>query len=187
MISSPPDPFWDYSRALYGRPGVEACCLRLQNRRGADVNMLLLCFWLAARGHDAVGEDAVRDILARTAPWRDQVVVPLRTVRTRLKGQHGEAPAGLTAALHKSVLAAELDAERIAQLIMSAGFDEKTVTPLSPEDGAGRAVINLARYFGVAGLTSGPGETSDLGILLGAAFPGPSADAIAALISDALD
>ncbi len=187
MAASSPDPFWDYSLALYGRPGVEAGCLRLQDRLGADVNMLLLCCWLAAQGHDAIGEDAVREILARTAPWRDQVVLPLRTLRTRLKEQHEEAPAGLTVALRKRVLAAELDAEHIAQLIMSAGFDEKAASPLSPEDGAGRAAANLARYFGVAGLAPGQGETVDLGILLDAAFPELDADAIAALVSGALD
>ena len=65
MAASSPEPFWDYSLALYGRPGVEACCLRLQDRLGVDVNLLLLCCWLAARGHDTIGEDAVGEILAR--------------------------------------------------------------------------------------------------------------------------
>ena len=187
MAASSPDPFWDYSLALYGRPRVEACCLRLQDRLGVDVNLLLLCCWLAARGHDAIGEDTVGEILARTAPWRDQVVLPLRTLRTRLKEPHEKAPAGLTVALRESVLAAELDAEHIAQLIMSAGFDEKAASRLSSEDGARRAAINLARYLGVAGLAPGPGETVDLGILLDAAFPELGADAAEALISGALD
>ena len=42
--------FWDYSLKTYNRPHVGKACLRLQEEAGADVNLVLLCLWLAARG-----------------------------------------------------------------------------------------------------------------------------------------
>lgn len=185
MAALPLESFRDYSLALYAEPEVENCCLKLQDRLGADVNMLLLCCWLAARGRDSLGEDVIRGILARTAPWRDQVVLPLRAVRRRLKGQPGAPFAGVTAALYKSVLAAELDAEHVVQLVMAAGFDDEVTAP-SPRDGAGRAATNLARYLAAVELAPGPDEVANLQVLLDAAFPELGAEATATLISDAL-
>jgi uncharacterized protein (TIGR02444 family) len=37
--------FWDFSVRTYGRPGVAEACLALQNRDGADVNMLMFAAW----------------------------------------------------------------------------------------------------------------------------------------------
>jgi len=41
------NPFWDFSLAVYRRPGVAAACLRLQDEAGVDVNLLLYFCWLA--------------------------------------------------------------------------------------------------------------------------------------------
>ena len=42
-----PGAFWEFSLAFYAPEPVGAACLSLQDRRGADVNILLLCCWLA--------------------------------------------------------------------------------------------------------------------------------------------
>ncbi len=41
--------FWDFSLAIYRQPGVPEECLALQERLGADVNLLLLCAYLGAK------------------------------------------------------------------------------------------------------------------------------------------
>ena len=46
----PAHPFWDFSLALYRKPGVAAACLRLQDGPGLDVNLLLYACWTAANG-----------------------------------------------------------------------------------------------------------------------------------------
>ena len=64
MSAFPPTPFWDFSLAVYGRPGVAPACLALQQRHGADVNLLLFCAWFGAahRGRLTADDvDAVRD------------------------------------------------------------------------------------------------------------------------------
>ena len=43
---SPAESFWSFSLTVYGRPGVEAACLELQDRFGADVNLALYCLWI---------------------------------------------------------------------------------------------------------------------------------------------
>ncbi len=56
--------FESYAAALYGRPGVAEACLELQERVGADVNLVLLACWLAARGVrlDGPGVDRLRAV-----------------------------------------------------------------------------------------------------------------------------
>ena len=46
----PASALWDYAVDLYARPGVREACLALQDRAGADVNLLLLACWLGATG-----------------------------------------------------------------------------------------------------------------------------------------
>ncbi|HEX6103216.1 MAG TPA: TIGR02444 family protein, partial [Alphaproteobacteria bacterium] len=43
-------PFWSFSVALYGRPGVAPACLALQDRFGCDVNLLLFAIWAGRCG-----------------------------------------------------------------------------------------------------------------------------------------
>src|SRR5262249_40267230 len=37
--------FWNFSLKVYGRPGVAAACIALQDGLGLDVNLLLYCCW----------------------------------------------------------------------------------------------------------------------------------------------
>ena len=48
-LELPESIFWQYSIVFYARPGVAAACLALQDREKADVNLILLAFWLASR------------------------------------------------------------------------------------------------------------------------------------------
>src|SRR3546814_18165933 len=77
--------FWDFSVAVYGRAGVEEACLRLQDRRRADVNLLLYCCWVAAVGGGALDAAALARLTARVAEWRETVILRLRKTRRALK------------------------------------------------------------------------------------------------------
>ena len=99
--------FWDFSLAVYARPGVPAACLDLQDRLGLDVNVLLFAAWAGLGcGVRLSAEDLAR-VDSAIAPWRAEVVRPLRAVRRRVKGED--------AALYDQLKAAELAAERIQQ------------------------------------------------------------------------
>jgi len=109
------NPFWDYSLAVYGKPGVAEACLCLQDEAGADVNLLLFFCWLATVRNAALDGAAVRDVVERTEGWRNQVVRPLRGVRRWLKGgAEGLTPESVEA-LRSEVKRIELESERLQQ------------------------------------------------------------------------
>lgn len=69
--------FWSFSNAIYARPGVAEAALSLQDLRGADVNIVLFCFWRARLGLSnwAPGEmqravDVLKPVNAVLAPYR---------------------------------------------------------------------------------------------------------------------
>jgi uncharacterized protein (TIGR02444 family) len=106
------DEFWAFSLALYARPGVAAACLRLQDERGLDVNLLLLCCWLARSGRGRLSEDDLAAAEADATPWRRDVIEPLRAVRRAFKGLSDAASPSLYAELKQLELRAEREEQR---------------------------------------------------------------------------
>lgn len=93
---------------FYARPGVEQACLRLQ-ANGGNVCALLCGVWLE-QCRVPFEPQRAEEIRQLANPWHDQVVGPLRELRTRWK-------AAATAdeelgALRERVKSLELDAER---------------------------------------------------------------------------
>jgi uncharacterized protein (TIGR02444 family) len=178
MTAWPDEPFWTYSLELYGRPGVEAACLELQRRHGLDVNLVLLCCWLASRGIELDQITLARAKKAITS-WQLEVVRPLRALRRRLgvKLLHPERhsiPAlwgELAAGLRGRVLAVELDAEHLAQLALGRVVAELQAGGAA---GPGLAIANLCRYWAFE-----QHDLQALRSLLRAAMPNATAEALA--------
>src|ERR1700746_1323322 len=80
------NPLWGFVVWAYAASGVEKACLALQNRNGADVNMVLLCCWLAYRG-TGTGSFArhLGAALKTSREWQHNLVEPLRKCRENLK------------------------------------------------------------------------------------------------------
>jgi uncharacterized protein (TIGR02444 family) len=110
-----PNPFWNFSLAVYARPGVADACLALQDSHSLDVNLLLFCLWYAIHGSDGLTEDDVRRALTSTRPWQDEVVRQLRTLRRRLKTDPAGMPSAAAGAFRRRLQETELAAERIEQ------------------------------------------------------------------------
>lgn len=129
---------WEFAVERYGRPGVAACCLALQDQLGADVNLLLTAAWLARQGR-RWGEGEIEALQHHCADWREHCLLPLRRVRWFVRG-----PAGDTA-LYGQLKAAELAAER-HQLAMIEGW---LATAGLPEAAAAGELlrVNLAAYL----------------------------------------
>lgn len=156
--------FWRFSLQLYRRPGVEPACLWLQERRGADVNLLLLCCWLGREGRVA-DRRFLRGARSAAATWRREVVQPLRRARRWLgKGLRGAA-AERAAALRRAARSAELEAEHVEQVLLAE-------RALRLPAGAGRdaTAANLARYAGLLG-AAGAAPARRLAVLSRAAAP----------------
>jgi uncharacterized protein (TIGR02444 family) len=106
------DEFWAFSLDAYARPGVAAACLRLQDELGLDVNLLLLCCWLARSGRGRLSEDDLAAAEARAAPWRREIVEPLRAIRRALKAMVDAASPSLYAEIKRLELRAEREEQR---------------------------------------------------------------------------
>jgi uncharacterized protein (TIGR02444 family) len=131
---------WEYAVATYQRADVAAACLAMQERSGADVNLLLTASWLAQRGCRWRDED-VEALARHCAGWRERCVLPLREVRRYLGADDGAA------GLYRQAKRLELAAERRQLQMIEAWLAERP--PLADGD-AGEEVLrhNLACYLG---------------------------------------
>ena len=175
----PKNDFWDFSLALYGRPAVAPACLALQDEHGADVNVLMWCCWIGASGRGVVEPAELDTVLAAVRWWQDDVVMPLRHVRRRLKGVSSTAPEDVVETVRKRIAKVEIDTEHVQQLMLSAMARPARATRAA-ERRAGDAARNLKRY--VAALGAAP-DDAHLGALLAGAFPDIARAGIDALLA----
>ncbi len=131
------NPLWQYSLAVYPRPGFEALLLRLQDQCGADINLLLSCCYLAQQGR-RLSPAAVDSLCQTVETWQRQCVQPLRQVRRALKGR--PQPEGF----RQQVKALELQAEQYQQQQLWQCLTALALAP-APADSALLAA-NLACY-----------------------------------------
>jgi uncharacterized protein (TIGR02444 family) len=112
--------FWEFSLTVYGAPGVQEECLLLQDRYGVDINMLLFCAYVGAVHGALLSDRDVRAAVAAAGEWNATIVGNLREARRALKPLAADlsATSALVAALRTTVKAAELEAERIEQMML---------------------------------------------------------------------
>jgi uncharacterized protein (TIGR02444 family) len=147
----PSEVFWDYSVALYARPGVEAACLELQRRHRIDVNLVLLCLWLGERGI-ALDSDALARLCHAAERWQLEVVRPLRSLRRRLKTRLADGEpnsvAGdwpeLAASIRARSIVLEIDAEHLEQVHLGR---VAAALPATAAAGPALAGANLRNYW----------------------------------------
>lgn len=118
-------------------------CLGLQDEARADVNILLLCLWLAAAGKPALSAATLIQIDREAASWRESVIHPLRQARRGL----GDFALFDTAALKAKLQAAELDAEHRAQLQLEACAARLVAGPSAGRPAAEVALVSLGNYL----------------------------------------
>lgn len=168
MTTESDSPFWGFSLALYGGPGVADACLSLQDRHGLDVNLLLFCCWAGAQGRALDASDVAR-LLASVEDWQRSVVRPLRQVRRRLKGL-AAAESGRLGDLRRAIKDCELAAERIEQAILHDALPPSAPQTPPAARQAACAAANLAVYLEVAGVPIGSRDGAELETLLRGAF-----------------
>lgn len=135
----PDNALWDFSLALYGRPGVAPACLALQDEGAADVNLVLYLLWCAAT-HRPLDAAAIEVADRRVAPWRSTVVEPLRAVRRALKDRSFAEFGSET--YRGRIKAVELEAERLVQDVLF----RHAPAPGTPHDRAAAAADHLGLY-----------------------------------------
>ena len=147
--------FWQFSLAFYARPGVPTACLELQDQAAADVNVLLYLLFLANQRRQLERADVAR-IDARVAKWRNLAVVPLRTLRRKLKSGIEPFPAAHTESFRNVIKRIELDAERLEQEWMEQ-HAPATSLGITAATRVAAAQANLAAY---GAILNGPPGTA---------------------------
>jgi uncharacterized protein (TIGR02444 family) len=172
-MTDPGAAFWEFSLALYGKPGAAPALIGLQDRLGCDVNMLLLCCWQGNQGR-MLSPDDLAAVEAIVEPWQAEVVRPLRAIRRRLKGGFNPLPADRVEAYRKRINQLEIDGERVAQEVMAL------LNRGQAEQGCSAAACvtaNLQAYLRLHPVAVGPADKADLTTLLRACCPDESVEA----------
>jgi uncharacterized protein (TIGR02444 family) len=136
-------PFWRFSLRFYRQPGVADACIALQDGCGVDVNILLFFLWLATAKR-RIPAAAAQAVCAKAGAWRDDVVIPLRTLRRKLKDGSALVERSVAELFRTRIKAVELESERLQQEALF-GLAAGLVTEDAPTvEAAARA--NVAAY-----------------------------------------
>jgi len=136
------DPFWTFTLAFYGRPGVSPACIALQDRHGLDVNLVLYACWVGLSGRGRLDAAELARAEATNAPWRSGVIEKLRAARRTLGEEDVQGP---ILELYEAAKAAELAAERIAQRRLQMLAPAESVADAATR--AADAAANLRLYL----------------------------------------
>ena len=137
MMALSKHPFWTWSLEVCARPGVEEILLDMQDRLGLDVNMVLFACWTGAGGRGPLFFSEWEALIAGTAGWRSEVIIPLRGIRRFLKrDEEGDD----VRSLRGKVKQLELEAERIMQIKMA-----RMTEPLGEGRGRSGDPVELAQ------------------------------------------
>ena len=145
-------PLWRFSLAVYRDKNVQAECLDVQERFGADVNVLLLCAYVGAAEGLTLGPADVDDALARVRAWHMEAVRPLRAARRSLKpwAEGDAALAREAAAVRRQVQGLEIRTEQIEQALLWHWLDGRRAG-LAADKRATALRSNLAAFLAQAG------------------------------------
>lgn len=133
---------WEFACRLYTRPGVEAACQDLQNRRHLDPVWLLALCWQAVREAGVVESARIAQLDQMLQGWREQVIIPLRRLQLRLEHDaHASLPAHR---LRRALLDTELYGKRLAlQWLAQQLYADKRATSTAHQD----AMQSLLNYW----------------------------------------
>jgi uncharacterized protein (TIGR02444 family) len=155
-------PFWRFSLHFYRQPGVSDACIALQDEYGIDVNLLLCLLWLADEGR-LLSADEVRNLDEKVRGWRNCTVVPIRSIRRKLKGVRTLVEPAEQEAFRTRIKAVELEAERLQQQALYALTQFGTLGQRAEPQAAGRN--NFCAYEHIMGAAFPP---STMAVLLDA-------------------
>ena len=151
--------FWDFSLAVYRQAGVPEECLALQERLGADVNLLLLCAYLGATRNAVVDRNDIEAAVTASTAWHVDVVRNLRAARQALKpwdeGRDKELQDS-SRTLRSAVKKLELDAERIEHDLLANWANGRNFKLSSPDAAVPANIRTLVEYYQPADNAASP-------------------------------
>jgi uncharacterized protein (TIGR02444 family) len=131
---------WAFALDIYAKPGVADACLSLQNQAGVDVMMLLVIAFAAIKLRILLTPAEIRELDEACRPWREQVVWPLRAIRSGLKSGPLPAPSSETEQFRSNIKTVELAAERLQNKLLTEHLPQR---PSKPEAATAQEVLTL--------------------------------------------
>lgn len=151
---------------LYGRPGIEAACLDLQDQAGVDVVFLLCCCWLGSRGilADRADLDA---LLEKSRTHSNNLCRPLRQVRRWYRAHSAD---DFDSTFYQRLKETELAAELRQMAVLEQWLVQRCGAPSGDKatgmDRRHAARDNCYRYFSLADIDLTPPLETQLNRLL---------------------
>jgi uncharacterized protein (TIGR02444 family) len=137
------DTLWRFSTAFYARADVAEALIKLQDRAGFDVNLMLFALWSGLSGRNRVTAAELAAAVRAAGPIRSELVEPLRSLRRRLRSNPDADIQRLREEIKRLELAAELILQtRLARIAGTPGSDHDPASRLAV------AEANLALYLG---------------------------------------
>jgi uncharacterized protein (TIGR02444 family) len=146
-MGEPRKDFKAFALDVHEADGVSDAAILLQDRCGADVDVLLFAAFVGAVHGREFGSQELTAALERVGPWQQVVVAPLRAIRRQLKHGPPPAPTQATIALRERIKQLELDAEMIelAELAELAGDVGGPAAEVDPTERATAAMTVVIR------------------------------------------
>jgi uncharacterized protein (TIGR02444 family) len=113
-------PHWTFALELYAKPQIAPACLTLQDQAGVDVIVLLFSLHLLQRDGIALETPQLASLDLVVRPWREGVVVPLRSIRRRIKQGVAGVATHTAGTLLREIGQAEISSEQIALAMLAA-------------------------------------------------------------------
>jgi len=113
---------WQGMLDLYSAPGIPEACVNVQDACEAD-SLLLLTAAILTRSERQMTPDLAGSLVAATAEWRHEVVLPLRALRRRWRGRLAAE------SLRERVKALELEAERSQVDLLQSALEATSALP----------------------------------------------------------
>jgi uncharacterized protein (TIGR02444 family) len=139
---------WAFALAIYAKPGVAEACLILQNQAGVDVMLLLMVTFAATKHRILLTPGEINTLDEACRPWREQIVRPLRAIRSGLKTGPQPAPNEATEQFRSKVKSLELAAEKLENQLLAECLPLKTPEQETVRPEQLRTVLeNVVRHF----------------------------------------
>lgn len=138
--------FWDFSLTFYSQPRVADLCLGLQEDFGLDVNLILFGIWYGQHFGN-MPDPLLQDAISCSRNWLDNVVQPLRNVRTTMKKDsalRAQFPGESYENLREGIKEMELGAEKLQQELLQQLAEQNSATG-NDASGDNAALSNLLR------------------------------------------
>jgi uncharacterized protein (TIGR02444 family) len=120
------NPFWRFSLAVYQNEAVKNLCLAFQEENEINVNLLLLCCWLAYSVEE-ISKSDFQEARCAIEDWHTNVTHPLRKTRRWLKSLNDPAP--WAGDFYQLTLMDEIASETYQQHRLFSCFETRLKTP----------------------------------------------------------